>query len=186
MKECADRMDAAIQRERRKRRSKFSATELLSRENLVENIRDQAHCLLEFKRSDDTIPIEETYAPMENHELFRDGVVVLKETVTTGQESRMALIGRQEEKENQLLDQIGDTVARIEQRALGIQETVETQSKLMKSLEIDIDTTQEHLETANERLKALLKDMNKSGNFCMTIFCLVLFLGLLSVFLKLM
>ena len=61
---------------------------------------------------------------------------------------------------------------------------VVVQSELLRSLDADMGQVQEHVEAVSSKLAATLKEVRESDRFCMDVFCILLLLGLVGVFLK--
>mmetsp|Transcript_17204 Transcript_17204/g.60456 ORF Transcript_17204/g.60456 Transcript_17204/m.60456 type:complete len:286 (-) Transcript_17204:1094-1951(-) len=99
-------------------------------------------------------------------------------------EQKLALeqIRREEGKQDDLLDQIGEGVDNLRTLAVGMREEAELQNVMLSDLETDVDKAQDHLNKVNDRMKETLEALNsKTDKFCTYVICLIILLGLLMV-----
>mmetsp|Transcript_18537 Transcript_18537/g.43691 ORF Transcript_18537/g.43691 Transcript_18537/m.43691 type:complete len:285 (-) Transcript_18537:41-895(-) len=102
--------------------------------------------------------------------------------LTGEQKAAMAQIAREEEKQDELLDQIGEGVDNLKTLAEGMREEAQLQNVMLTDLEQDVDNTQEHLNRVNDKMSETLKALNsKTDKFCSYVICFVILLGLLMV-----
>lgn len=102
--------------------------------------------------------------------------------LTSEQKQAMAQITREEEKQDELLDQIGDGVDNLRVLAEGIREEAQLQNVMLDQLDGDVDKAQDHLDSVNAKMKETLDALNsKTDKFCSYVICLVILLGLLMV-----
>jgi len=197
-----DNLDKAFQKEARKRRSKFGHQELATRGELKDSIREHIVSLKnETASSGGSATIMGSSGnQLPSFEAFRKDIVektkasggtgeatakLEVEEISQGQQLRMQMIAEREAREDQALDQIYRGVERIGEQAKAIGEKVLTQGELLQALETDIEAVQEHLDNTNTRLKQIVKEAGEADQFCMNIFCVVMLLGMVGVFLKL-
>jgi len=113
-----------------------------------------------------------------------ESVRIEQEEVSNEQQSRLAQIEMRDMRQDELIGTIGDGVDRLDAMARAMGEEVETQGHMLKALDEDLGKAQEHVEKVNENLKEILKQVRGADRFCMDIFCVLLLLGMLGVFLQ--
>ncbi|GLE06206.1 hypothetical protein PINS_up015448 [Pythium insidiosum] len=105
-----------------------------------------------------------------------------QEEITDEQRSCMAQIKDNDQRFDQMIDQIGDGVQVLGQLARGLHEELQQQSIMIDGLEERIDTTQAHVESVNRKMKKTLEKVGRSADKCMMdMICLILLLGIATV-----
>ena len=63
-------------------------------------------------------------------------------------------------------------------------EELKTHADLLENLDQNMDRVQEHMDTVNDRLHTIIKEVRAGDKLCMDIFCLLLLLGIIGIFIK--
>ncbi|CCI40503.1 unnamed protein product [Albugo candida] len=110
------------------------------------------------------------------------GVTRRAEEVTGEQEATLQQIKNNDQRFDQIIDQIGTGVQELGQLARGLNEELQQQSIMIDGLDERIDTTQAHVESVNQKMKKTLETLARSPDKCMMdMICLILLLGILTV-----
>ena len=77
-------------------------------------------------------------------------------------------------------------VERLGEKASIMGTEAEAQSKSLAELDEDMTKVAERLDTINENLKGVLKEVRDSDKFCMDVCCILFLLGCVGVFFQMM
>ena len=135
--------------------------------------------------------------PLQNFEAFKKEVnakgaasggaaATEQELITGEQEQRLQQIEMRNMQQDQIIAQIGDGVDRLNQMALAMGDEVAAQAGQIKALEADVDVVVEHVGNINAKMKETLQQIRDSDRFCMDVLCMLLFLGMLGLFVNML
>lgn len=114
--------------------------------------------------------------------LGEDGEPLPQEEITHEHRITMQQIEANDQRFDQMIDEIGVGVQELGQLARGLHDELQQQSIMIDGLEQRIDSTTEHVENVNKKMKRTLEKVGRSGDKCMMdMICLVLLLGVLTV-----
>ena len=203
-------LDKLYQDEVKKRRSKFSDEELVLRCEAVSMLKNHLAGLEETWRalytgrarsevkleSLDTVVARLKAAHHHHHgggggggggaEELGSSVVAKyeHEEVTSEQSVRLQQIQLTKAKHDQTLEEIGDLVDGLHDRAGIMRDQVEAQNNMIHNTLGQLDSVQEHLDNVTGSLGATLKSVRGSDHMCMDIFCLLVLFAIIGLYLK--
>ena len=138
---------------------------------------------------------------MEDHDLFQQGGAAFpgkglqgpndpkrpyeQEDVSDEQQDRLQQLKAEDREQDKIIEQIGDGVIGLSERARAMNEQLATQKAIIDQLENQVDATHEQLLGVNDKLKATLKELEGDGSFCMDILCVIMLLGMIAVLIQL-
>ena len=192
-----EELDKLYRIEANKKRSKLSQQELVSRSDLKDSIKEHIDALKEDflqVRSGGRGDGGGGRRPLQNFIAFKadleakskenSGAGIEHENVTVMQDQRLQQLKARNDRQDELINQIDVTVDRLKDKAERINEEVVMQSGMIKALEIDVEKVVEHVESLNVEMKKTLKAVRDNDRVCMDVCCILLFLGMLGVFLQ--
>ncbi|KAF4136126.1 hypothetical protein GN958_ATG14684 [Phytophthora infestans] len=105
-----------------------------------------------------------------------------REVVTDDQRAILADIQRNDQRFDNIIEQIGTGVQELGQQARMLNEELQQQAIMIDGLGERIDNTQAHVESVNKKMKETLTKVGRGPDKCMMdMICLILLLGILAV-----
>ncbi|KAG1684512.1 hypothetical protein DVH05_011026 [Phytophthora capsici] len=109
-------------------------------------------------------------------------VPVEREVVTDDQRAILADIQRNDQRFDNMIEQIGTGVQELGMQARMLNEELQQQAIMIDGLGERIDNTQAHVESVNKKMKDTLAKVGRGPDKCMMdMICLILLLGILGV-----
>ncbi|KAG7381718.1 hypothetical protein PHYPSEUDO_005717 [Phytophthora pseudosyringae] len=110
------------------------------------------------------------------------GGSIEREVVTDDQHAMLADIQKNDERFDNIIEQIGTGVQELGQQARMLNEELQQQAIMIDGLGERIDNTQAHVESVNKKMKDTLAKVGRGPDKCMMdMICLILLLGILAV-----
>ncbi|KAL3657415.1 hypothetical protein V7S43_017734 [Phytophthora oleae] len=105
-----------------------------------------------------------------------------REVVTDDQRAMLADIQRNDQRFDNMIEQIGTGVQELGMQARMLNEELQQQAIMIDGLGERIDNTQAHVESVNKKMKDTLAKVGRGPDKCMMdMICLILLLGILGV-----
>ncbi len=86
---------------------------------------------------------------------------------------------RRMQEQDKSLEVLGDSVLRLGQMSLNISEEIDSQNRMLTSLEVDVEAAQENVDSLTKRTKELVKKSGGPKMFCIIIALIVVLLILI-------
>lgn len=110
------------------------------------------------------------------------GESIGKEEITDDQRAMLSDIQRNDQRFDNIIEQIGTGVQELGQQARMLNEELQQQAIMIDGLGERIDNTQAHVESVNKKMKETLSKVGRGADKCMMdMICLILLLGILTV-----
>eukprot|EP01138_Halocafeteria_seosinensis_P014145 gb/GECG01014443.1/.p1 GENE.gb/GECG01014443.1/~~gb/GECG01014443.1/.p1 ORF type:complete len:296 (+),score=65.72 gb/GECG01014443.1/:1-888(+) len=107
---------------------------------------------------------------------------VVQEEMSQEQEMKLQGIQREQQEQDDLLDQISESLDQLKETTLDINDELDKQAVMLDEAEQKVDSAQDKMDKVNDRMNEALKIANsKSTQFCVYIICAVVLLGVLGV-----
>ena len=94
--------------------------------------------------------------------------------------SKLSFADRRLTEQDSSLDMLGKSVSRLGDLSLSISKEIDTQNRLLTSLETDVENAQEHADSLTKKTRELIKRTGGTKTFC-TIVVLTLVLVVLVI-----
>ncbi|KAL7680110.1 putative target SNARE coiled-coil domain-containing protein [Plasmopara halstedii] len=105
-----------------------------------------------------------------------------REMITDDQRAMLSDIQRNDQRFDNIIEQIGTGVQELGQQARMLNEELQQQAIMIDGLGERIDNTQAHVESVNKKMKDTLTKVGRGADKCMMdMICLILLLGILAV-----
>ena len=86
---------------------------------------------------------------------------------------------RRMQEQDKSLEVLGDSVLRLGQMSLNISEEIDSQNRMLTSLEVDVEAAQENVDSLTKRTKELVKKSGGPKMFCIIIALIIVLLILI-------
>ncbi|KAI9911258.1 hypothetical protein PsorP6_009665 [Peronosclerospora sorghi] len=201
-------LTATFELENKKKRSKFSREELAMRKDIVtqywaeyERIQELAAATYRSPAYRSTFDTEGVAAPIGLFEnvaftarmepIGAAGGLVIgggavgsdeRKVITNDQLVMLADINRNDQRFDNIIEQIGTGVQELDMQARMLNEELQQQAVMIDGLGERIETTHAHVESVNKKMKETLRKVGRGPDKCMMdMICLILLLGILAV-----
>ncbi|TFJ87672.1 hypothetical protein NSK_001022 [Nannochloropsis salina CCMP1776] len=191
LKEDSKELDRLFQKERNKRKSKFSPEELEMRGKMVSQMMSEIQELKELslagyiRKKNNTPGAVGLFAPVEESDAFRGpiGMLPMQTDMTENHQMQLQQIQqRDKDLDTQYLDQIEKGVEDLRDIALRANEGIKTTNVMLENLEQKIIGVQDHLDRVNKKMKNTLDQVGRrSDKLCIDVVCIVILLGMIGV-----
>ena len=198
-------LDGLVQAELRKRKSKFDADELATREELVLRLLREiddvkaAHRAGYGDRSRGSAPVDRGLVSKEDCELFRPAEPVAggqtggaarpreQEAITEEQQQQLQAIKERDRGFDDQIGEIGRGIETLADIANAQNEEVKKQSVMLEDLAARMDNVHDHVTNVNMKMKTTLDEVGRSSDkLCVDVMCLLFLIGMIVVMYQLM
>jgi len=190
-------LDALYKAEAKKKRSKYSKESMQERQQVLTDTRLEIEKIREMQRKG----YNKNYSSvqlmrMEDSEMFRGGAGGggggggaagggRNNDMTSDHKAQLQALKQRDQAIDQQVVEIGKGVDVLLDLARSMGEEVKIQSKMLDSLEQNIDDVKDHVTTINAKLKNTLDEARKSDKICVDIFCILLMVGMIIILYRL-
>lgn len=204
-------LDSLYRLETKKKRSRYTSEELSARQSIVVQMQRSIQELKDMQRSGFVKGIEgKRMVTMEESELFKKrdietggvggsvgepvrpapsqprGVTGSRNNhMTDDHRGQLMALKERDAQVDVQIEEIGKGLDILRELALQANEEVKLQNRMLDGLEEKVNDVHEKVSNLNERMLETLEKTRKGDKICMDIFCILIFIGMIIVLVKL-